>query len=229
MIIPWLLLLGALLLRENRNRRAWIMALPAVVYMVAFTVLPVDMYRIFAGFFAAVAIAWLLSERLARRKPITAIAFVFGLFISMGLLELLRYVLGDPSRIQPPNNYVTVLAFTGCCYILGLLLHLGALLGGRYACRRQYTPSRFRIALLLCHASPVIFILPLIFFGSLFQFAISITLMSLLELAMMSPFLLIVFTMPFHKMRFLALFRLKEDVCNKEVVPLETGVGEVAG
>ena len=162
-------------------------------------------FNILIGFFAAVAIAWLLSERLSQCRPFKAIIFVVGLFLVVGVVVLLSYIAEDPSRLERPDGYDLPLKFTGLCYSLGLLIHLGGLLGARYVCRKRYSPVKFRIVLLLFHVVPVLVIL----FPLSYAMALEYTALSLMGLAILSPYLLLIFAMPFHRRRFLALFRLE--------------------
>ena len=145
-LVPWLLVLGLLVLRPNRNGSAWLIWLP-IICSIGVTRLPLGLPS--GGDFlldAAVALAfalaavWLLSPYLRRRHRLLTVLCVLSVLGVFGALELVANQCGGLS-VDEWIPAAMVLGFG----VLASDLALGVV---GWLCRRGFSPVRLYVCLL---------------------------------------------------------------------------------
>ncbi len=146
--IPWLILLGLLLLPRNREANAWWVAVPVIccyplqallrIFAHAIPGQPWDWFATAANALAfCLAAVWLLADHLAWKHRFRAFASMFFLLAIFGALALACVVDWDDSRFELP----VAAAILG---ISTFALSASLALAG-WLCRRQYRPLRLLI------------------------------------------------------------------------------------
>ena len=152
-LLPWVLLLGMLLLRANRNLRAWMILLPlGLVQGVAWlfsliSLFPESPFWIFFVmirfmlilFPAGLAALLLISPYL--KIPNRWVSFLYGLIV-MGLAGAVKYVGPQGTALIPVIKH-----FSYYYYGIGSLLLILALMVSAYKCRKGFSSGLLLIRL----------------------------------------------------------------------------------
>jgi len=227
-LLPWLALLGLLMLKPNRTAQAWWIWLPpAWAVGLEAGLRPVleffpaqgleMMLEVFNSLALGLAAVWLLSPRLRHRSR-------FLVFLRMLLTAALMsaFVYAVRQEAAPAD-----LAYLGVC----VLVSVAALsLAGR-ACRRCYRPLRLTLWLLGCNVAVWLVLATPLFVMALLQVGIGpwpgllggVLALGAATFATMLPFLILAFTNRFFRERLKAMLGLVGDM--PPVAPLATAPG----
>ena len=149
--IPWLLILGLLGLKINRQAQAWWIWLPlvgvAVLVSGAQQVVgdmsngPLEMiWELVGAAPFGIATVWLLGAYLAHKYR--ALSFL-GILASMGISSLLSFALRQDWNFENgAGDFFMIIGFTIFFGLAVLLISLALVLAG-FTCRRRYGPARF--------------------------------------------------------------------------------------
>lgn len=135
----WALIVALLVLvRENRNRSAWLILIPFLLLGEVIWPWTVRLLALSSGaerrfglplqwLLVAWTALWLLSPWLARRRPVPAVFFVAALVTMVGIAAQLGVFLGGES-----STYLIAATALPAAFVLT-----------RWSCRKNYRPRRF--------------------------------------------------------------------------------------
>jgi len=237
---PWVFLLVLLLLPANRNLRAWAVLAPIGVLWLALsltTKIPMTPHNrmvledfVLAIQWAALGLGgqWLLSHHLGGRNRLV-------MLVIAAITLALAIVAGNFSSILPRGGH---LALSLISAVVGIEIMIGLAVAG-IVCRKRYGLWRFvfwtALGLLLANGLCGIILvgIQILFDGrgalSVWQCAVVLglfdTVMTLLCLIVLFPFLILTFNNRLYRARFCAIFRLPGMV---EATKAETAAPESA-
>lgn len=148
-LAPWLLLLPLLMMKSNRNRRAWAVLIPVAVLAVPFYTLQLvpglGVYLVDGFMFITLglAVVWLLSHRLRALGRARAFFNSCALFVLVGIGATM---LGDGLSFSRGfadslvSNLLTYLAVGAAVFL--------AILFAAFVCRKHYDRTRFAVSFL---------------------------------------------------------------------------------
>jgi len=147
-LLPWLVILGLLTLKPNRNPATWLVWLPVMVaYLIS--QLPLGLpsqggYLLDAAGALAfgLAAAWLLSPYLRRAHRVTTAVCTFLTLVAFGLFFIATKQFSNLSSLE----WIFQLMVLG---MGGLASTVGLGLGG-WLCRRQFQAIRLYLGVLVC-------------------------------------------------------------------------------
>ena len=218
-LAPWLLLALALALpRANRNRHALLILVPLLVlgllwgWFTKATGMPSEPQMLYSFpvefLVVGLALLWLNADQIGRRRGLARLATSLGILLLASVVMVLSY-----GRTFPGAR---ALGIPVASVVMGLILLISLALT-RWLARRRYRPVRFMIWLavwctLCALASTTVFVGILILVGSLeiralhdvtLQLATPALVLALCLYVVSLPYLLLMFTSPFFRRRFL--------------------------
>jgi hypothetical protein len=163
LLVPWAIMLALLTLRENRCRAArLVFVVTGATLVVCAVVLPIfngapRYHVVLTPFLAWIGMVWLLADRLARLRALLMLGAVTGLAGFAGTVAAVAMSIelfgGERAAFE---------AFAA----FAVVVHMGAMMGARAVCRRQFTWRKFLRWTLLWHlALPQILGLPCLAYG----------------------------------------------------------------
>jgi len=215
-LLPWLVILGLLALKPNRNGAAWLIWLP-VGCALAITGLPLALpsgasflLDAAVAFVFGLAAVWLLSTYLRRGQRFVTSLCVLIVLGAFGLVSLLFKQSTDLSS----GNWIPAAMVLG----FGVLVSAGALLAGGWLCRRCFGPVRLYLSLLvsllaLWLALPVPFFLVALSTSggqvAWSEFFIPVTAVAGVNFALLLPFLVLSSAHPLFRERLKSLLHVQ--------------------
>ncbi len=217
-VVPWLAILGLLLLRRNREAAAWWVLLPLICsyafqpllrsLLSTFLNQPWDWFEIAAKALAfGVAAAWLVSGYLAWRHRFLAFLGQFLFMAGFGALALACTIDWDTDFELPVT--ATMLGISSLA--VSLALTFAGLL-----CRRQYRPVRLSICIVLgllvfsFLITAPIFVFAMIASGqpAIWEFVSGILTLVIICVGVLAPFVVLSFASEFYRERLTGLLKI---------------------
>lgn len=221
-LLPWLAVLGLLMLRPNRTAQAWWIWLP-LAWVVGLEeglrpvleFLPAQslemMLEVFNSLALGLGAVWLLSPRLRHRSR-------FLVFLRMLLTAALMstFVYAVRQDWDEAELATVFLAYVGIC----VLASVSALSLAGWVCRHRYRPLRLTLWLLGCNVAVWLALATPLFVMALLQVGIGswpellggVLAFGAATFATMLPFLILAFTNGFFRERLKALLGLPGDM-----------------
>jgi hypothetical protein len=149
-LILWLILLGCLLLKENRNWQAWLVLIPLAAVCVLWgmmrQLLPSvgsqanAFSHIVSTLMLGAAILWLMSDRLAQCKPAATFFLSLAILVAAGLISM--YAFSGTSFSNESQSLLVMQLAWAVSLVFGLLI-------ARHFCRKKCGGVGFALSLLL--------------------------------------------------------------------------------
>lgn len=233
-VLPWLVLLGLLLLPRNRRLSAWWIWAPVVCAFVLQGVLrafdemlpgqPIRMLgQAVLTLTFGLAALWLLANAVDRKSRFKTFLLSFVTICGLGFAS---YMLGWAGGGANPQSYE--LFFEGILVVMcGLIIPAALSLGGAL-CRRRYRPVALLAWTLVCAAGlTILVVLPFLFFGLLSspgavmwrEFAVGVGLVVGFSFIIVLPFLFLAFANTLFRERLKSLLRLVQPEAAAMIIP----------
>ncbi len=214
-VLPWMAVLGLLLLRPNRDVRAWWVWVPLVtvnavaggVLSLAPTELADQFLEPFTSLAFGVAAVWLLAPYLGTKSRLV---LFFAALLSLGLGSVGTQVLRADWSGGGPERFGVLVLLGVCAFTLALAICLTSLM-----CRHRFAGLRVALWSLVWLAvawtltTAPVWVVALVVRGGgstqVLGFIAGLTLATFLSLL---PFLLLSFAQPFYRQRLRAFLRV---------------------